>query len=160
MVAGACPFSLPALLESVELKLALTHTNDLSAALALYLPAILRKLDSSAPARQKTLEIIGSLAKRVRSEGAVVVPVAGILELLSGTTTATTTTTPPSDLLKTMGMILVEMGISRMDKEEAGKMLPMLVRGIGSGGANSGAWRSAAFGVFLSVSRTSDVLSA
>ena len=113
----------------------------------MYLAPILRKLDSSAPARQKTVEILGSLAKRVRSEAAVPIPVAAVLEIWAGPEGGPVPA-PPSDLLRTMGMIFVEMGIARMSKDNAAKVLPLLVRGIGEG---SGPWKASVFGVFLSV---------
>lgn len=115
---------------------------------------MLRKLDSSAPARQKTLEILGSLAKRVRSEASVPIPVASVLEIWAGPDNGTAQA--PSDLLKTMGMVFVEMGIARMNKDETSKLVPLLVRGIGAPG--HGPWKSAVFGVFLSVGCSSQVI--
>ncbi|KAI9031501.1 proteasome stabiliser-domain-containing protein [Hyaloraphidium curvatum] len=136
-----------ALLESAELKLALTPTADLAGPLAAFLPAILLKLDSSAPVRQKALEVLGSLAKRARSEASLKVPVEGILDLW-GDLAKAPKTGPPSDLLRTMGMVFVDIGVGRLDKDAQSRLVPLLVRGIGEG---RGAWKMAAFGVFLSL---------
>ncbi|KAJ3123506.1 hypothetical protein HK098_001853 [Nowakowskiella sp. JEL0407] len=116
----------PALLENVEMKFALSDTDEkFEKAVSIFLAPVLLKLNSPhQQVRTKVTEICAHVNKRLKSSPSIKIPTKAILDQFGNASS--------SNLLRNVALIYLEMGASRMDDKEKIGLLPGLIAGFSS----------------------------
>ncbi|ORX62567.1 ARM repeat-containing protein [Hesseltinella vesiculosa] len=112
------------LLEKVELKLAMSSTDDqLQRTVSTFLPPVLLKLASPhEQTRKKVMELLAHINKRVKSNQAIELPFDVLLDQYCDPQI--------SAFVKNFTIIYLDMGMKRFDAEKTASYIPKLLTGI------------------------------
>ncbi|KAK9863656.1 hypothetical protein WJX84_005457 [Apatococcus fuscideae] len=109
-------------LDRVLTRLALTDEGSLQKVLDKLLPLVINKLQANHPAlRQKVLEILTHVNKRIKGQGSMQLPLKSLLELYSGAA---------SGMVKNFTIVYIEMAMERCPLEGRELLVAHLLGGI------------------------------